>query len=68
MTASSVNAPWLTPNATRKAAPVRCFRGSQPIGMSTGDAYAFEANAAVAEMFETIRKALALCIEVMQAI
>ena len=32
------------------------------------DAYAFEANAAVAEMFETIRKALALCIEVLQAI
>ena len=32
------------------------------------DAYAFEANAAVAETFETIRKALALCIEVMQAI
>ena len=32
------------------------------------DAYAFEANAADAETFETIRKALALCIEVMQAI
>ena len=32
------------------------------------DAYAFEANAAVAEMFETLRKALALCIEVLQAI
>ena len=32
------------------------------------DAYACEANAAVAEMFETIRKALALCIEVLQAI
>ena len=28
-------------NATRKAAPVRCFRGSQPIGMSTGDAVDF---------------------------
>lgn len=32
------------------------------------DAYAFEVNAAVAETFETIRKALALCIAVLQAI
>ena len=32
------------------------------------DAYAFEANAAAAETFETIRKALALCIAVLQAI